>query len=77
MAMVPFQPEEPGCPCFSLGHSHMVFMAEWQKSYTREPTKTKVELRRILAEAVRNQYRPRSKRLPKPKKIAAKAAYVD
>jgi hypothetical protein len=47
-------------------------MAHWQKSsYTREPTKTKAELRQMLAEAVRNtqpsaDHAP--KRLPKAKK---------
>jgi hypothetical protein len=29
-------------------------MAQWQKSFTREPTKTKAELREMLTEAVRN-----------------------
>ena len=29
-------------------------MTQWQKSYTREPTKTKVELRQMLTEAVRS-----------------------
>jgi hypothetical protein len=29
-------------------------MAQWQKSFTREPPKTKAELREMLAEAVRN-----------------------
>ena len=32
----------------------MVSMAQWQKSYTREPTRTKAELREMLTEAVRN-----------------------
>ncbi len=40
---------------FSLRHPHMINMAEWQKSgFTREPRKTKAELREMLAEAVRN-----------------------
>ena len=66
---------------FSLGHPHMVSMANWQKSsFTREPTKTKAELRQMLAEAVRNtqpgaDHGP--KRLPKAKKTAAGAACVD
>jgi hypothetical protein len=29
-------------------------MATWQKTYTREPPKTKIELREMLAQAVRN-----------------------
>jgi hypothetical protein len=29
-------------------------MTQWQKSYAREPAKTKVELRQMLTEAVRN-----------------------
>jgi hypothetical protein len=32
----------------------MIFMAQWQKSFTKEPPKTKAELREMLAEAVRN-----------------------
>jgi hypothetical protein len=37
-------------------------MTPWQKSSTREPPKTKAELREILAEAVRNtQTKPQSK----------------
>jgi hypothetical protein len=56
-------------------------VANWQKSsFTREPPKTKVELRQMLAEAVRNtqpgaDHGP--KRLPKAKKIAAGTACVD
>ena len=63
---------------FSLGHPHIPSMANWQKSsFTREPPKTKAELRQMLAEAVRNtqpsaDHRP--KRLPRAKKIAAGAA---
>jgi hypothetical protein len=65
---------------FSLRHPHMVSMVEWQKSFTREPPKTKAELRQMLAEAIRNtdpiaDHGP--KRLPKAKKIVAGAAYVD
>jgi hypothetical protein len=56
-------------------------MAHWQKStHTREPTRTKAELRQMLAEAVSNtQPSPNHgpKRLPKAKKIAARAAYVE
>jgi hypothetical protein len=56
-------------------------MATWQKtSFTREPPKTKMELRQMLAEAVRNT-QPNadhdSKGLPKTKKIAVGAAFVD
>jgi hypothetical protein len=29
-------------------------MAQWQKTFTREPPKTKAELREMLAEAIRN-----------------------
>ena len=32
----------------------MLLMTQWQKSFTREPPKTKAELREMLAEAVRN-----------------------
>jgi hypothetical protein len=42
----------------------MVDMAQWQKSYTREPPKTKADLREMLTEAVRNT-QPPSKRAPK------------
>ena len=55
-------------------------MAQWQKSYTREPTRTKAELREMLTEAVRNTQPssgPGPKRLPKAKTIAAGAAYVE
>jgi hypothetical protein len=52
-------------------------MTQWQKSYTREPTKTKAELREMLTEAVRNT-QPGSdhgpKRLPQAKRTAASAA---
>lgn len=54
-------------------------MANWQKSFKREPPKTKDELRQMLAEAVRNTqpvgHGP--KRLPKAKTIAAGPACVD
>jgi hypothetical protein len=55
-------------------------MTQWQKSYTREPTKTKVELRQMLTEAVRNTQPgsgPGPKRLPQAKRIAARAADVE
>jgi hypothetical protein len=38
-------------------------VAQWQKSFTREPAKTKAELRQMLAEAVRNT-QPEPKRPP-------------
>jgi hypothetical protein len=42
-------------------------MAQWQKSFTREPTKTKAELRQMLTEAVRNT-QPEPKHPPKAKR---------
>jgi hypothetical protein len=43
-------------------------MSQWQKAnFRREPTKTKTELRQILAEAVRNT-QPKPKRPPKAKR---------
>jgi deoxyxylulose-5-phosphate synthase len=42
-------------------------MATWQKTITREPPKTKAELREMLAEAVHNTAQPELKRLPKAK----------
>jgi hypothetical protein len=46
----------------------MVFMANWQKtSFTREPPKTKAELREMLTEAVRNT-QSELKRPPKASK---------
>jgi hypothetical protein len=66
---------------FSLRHPHIATMAGWQKSgFTREPPKTKAELRQMLTEAVRNTQASADdgpKRLPKAEKIAAGAAYVD
>ena len=47
-------------------------MTQWQKSFTREPPKTKAELREMLAEAVRNT-QPKPKRAPKDKKDVATA----
>jgi len=56
-------------------------MTNWQKSsFTREPPKTQGELRQMLAEAVRNTQPSADhgpKRLPRAKKIASGAAYVD
>jgi hypothetical protein len=42
-------------------------MTQWQKP-TREPPKTKAELREMLTEAVRNTQQPEPKRLPKVKR---------
>jgi hypothetical protein len=39
----------------------MMWMTQWQKSFTRESPKTKTELREMLAEAVRNT-QPETKR---------------
>jgi len=65
---------------FCLRHPHMVMMANWQKSFKREPPKTKDELRQMLAEAVRNTQPGASqgpKRLPSVKTIAAGTTCVD
>jgi len=42
-------------------------MTQWQKSFKREPPKTKAELREMLTEAVRNT-QPERKRSPKANK---------
>ena len=44
-----------------------MWMAHWQKSFTREPPKTKAELREMLTEAVRNT-QPETKQQSKSKK---------
>ena len=53
----------------------MLIMVAWQKTnFTREPPKTKAELRQMLTEAVRNTQASADrepKRLPKADKIAA------
>jgi len=41
-------------------------MTTWTKTVTREPIKTKAELREMLTEAVRNT-RPEPQRLPQAK----------
>ena len=46
---------------------HILFMTEWQKTFKREPPKTKAELREMLTEAVRNT-QPEPKRPPKAKR---------
>jgi hypothetical protein len=47
-------------------------MAQWQKTFTRQPPKSKAELRQMLTDAVRNTQQPSpnqgSKRPPKAKK---------
>jgi hypothetical protein len=58
----------------------MVWMANWQKSFKREPPKTKDELRQMLAEAVRNTQPSVSqgpKRRPPVKTIVAGTTCVD
>jgi hypothetical protein len=45
----------------------MTLMTQWQKSFTREPPKTKADLREMLAEAVRNT-QPEKKPQAKPKR---------
>ena len=55
-------------------------MANWQKSFTREPAKTKAELRQMLTEAVRNTPSGTDRGpegLPKAKAIAAGTASAD
>lgn len=78
MADIPDFVVAPGI-YFCLWHPHMVLMANWQKSFKREPPKTKDELRQMLAEAVRNTqpvgHGP--KPLPKAKTIVAGPACVD
>jgi hypothetical protein len=52
-------------------------MTQWQKTFTRQSSKTKAELREMLTEAVRNT-QPEPKRPPKAAgKIATKVACVD
>ena len=48
-----------------LSHPHILFMTQWKS--TREPPKTKTELREMLAEAVRNS-QAENKRLQQVKK---------
>jgi hypothetical protein len=43
-------------------------MAQWQKSFTREPPKTKAELREMLTQAFRNT-QPERQRPPKAKTV--------
>ena len=45
----------------------MLVVAQWQKNFTREPPKTKAELREMLTEAVRNT-QPEPERPPKAKR---------
>jgi hypothetical protein len=51
---------------FPRRHPHIDEMTQWQRTFTREPPKTKAELREMLTEAVRNT-QPDPKRPPKPK----------
>ena len=44
----------PGRALIPLPHPHILSMTQWQKTFMREPLKTKAELREMLAEAVRN-----------------------
>jgi hypothetical protein len=65
---------------FCLGHPHILIMANWQKSFTREPPRTKAELRQMLTEAVRNTQPSagqRPKQLPKAKTVAAEPVCID
>ena len=67
-----------GAIYFCPGHPHMRFMANWQKSFIKEPAKTKAELRQMLTDAVRNtpsgaDHAPQ----PKAEVIAADAASAD
>jgi hypothetical protein len=48
---------------FPFWHLHILFMTQWQRTFTREPPKTKAELREMLTEAVRNT-QPELKRPP-------------
>jgi hypothetical protein len=43
-------------------------MATWQKTFTREPPKTKAELREMLTQAVQNTQPEPKRRLPKASK---------
>jgi hypothetical protein len=66
---------------FSLLHPHMVSMVGWQKTgFTREPPKTKAELRQMLTEAVRHTQASADderKQLAKARKTATTTACVD
>jgi hypothetical protein len=46
----------------------MPYMTTWTKNFTREPAKTKAELREMLAEAVRNTATPEIKSPPQAKR---------
>jgi len=52
---------------FPLRHPHTLSMITWTKTFTREPPKTKAQLREMLTEAVRNT-QPEPKRSPKANK---------
>jgi hypothetical protein len=51
-------------------HPHIMSMTTWTKSFTREPPKTKAQLREMLTEAVRNS-QAENMRLLKAKKVKA------
>jgi hypothetical protein len=61
---------------FKPRHSHILFMIQhtiqWRS--TREPAKTKAELREMLAEAVRNTAQPQPKPPTKTKRDRPKKA---
>ena len=59
--------EDKGRVYFRLAHPHILSMTQWQKTFKREPPKTKAELREMLTEAVRNT-QPEPKRPSKAKK---------
>jgi hypothetical protein len=51
-------------------------MTQWQKTFTREPPKTKAQLREMLTEAVRNTQSGPKRRL-RPNEIAVKTSGLD
>jgi hypothetical protein len=55
----------------------MVYELRKVGTSTREPPKSKAELRQMLAEAVRNTQATGPEHLPTSKKVAAKSASVD
>jgi hypothetical protein len=59
--------DAPNRGLIPLAHPHKLFMTTWTKTFTREPPKTKAQLREMLTEAVRNT-QPEPKRPPKAKK---------
>jgi hypothetical protein len=51
-------------------------VAHWQASNTRQPPKTKAELRQILTEAVRNTQASAEREAKRPPKVKTTAASV-